>query len=114
MTVGTTLEDKIAIVTGGGQGLGQAISYRLAHEGCHVVVTDLNGQAAIETAETIVKNEAETKRCAIALKVDVTDEKQVSDMVDRTVREFGRLDILVSNAGILIAEAVEDFPADKW
>ncbi len=108
------LEDKIAIVTGGGQGLGQALSYRLAREGCHVVVADLNEQAAVETAEAIVKNEAETKRCAIGLKVDVTDEQQVSDMIDRTVKEFGRLDLLVSNAGILIAEAVEDFPADKW
>ena len=108
------LEDKVALVTGGGQGLGEAISYRLAHEGCHVVVADLNEQAAVATAEAIVKNEAETGRRAIALKVDVTDEQQVSDMIDRVVREFGRLDLLVNNAGVLISEAVEDFPADKW
>ncbi len=108
------LEDKVALVTGGGQGLGEAISYRLAHEGCHVVVADLNEQAAVATAEAIVKNEAETGRRASALKVDVTDEQQVSDMIDRVVREFGRLDLLVNNAGVLISEAVEDFPADKW
>jgi len=112
--VSRVLEDKVALVTGGGQGLGEAISYRLAHEGCHVVVADLNEQAAVATAEAIVKNEAETGRRAIALKVDVTDEQQVSDMIDRVVREFGRLDLLVNNAGVLISEAVEDFPADKW
>ncbi len=112
--MGRVLEDKIALVTGGGQGLGQAISWRLAKEGCHVVVADLNEQAAIETAEAICKNEAETKRRSIALKVDVTNEQQVSDMVDRTVQEFGRLDLVVSNAGVLISEATDVFPADKW
>ena len=106
------LEDKIALVTGGGQGLGQALSYRLAHEGCHVVVADLNEAAALETAETICRNE--TGRRALALKVDVTSEPQVSDMIDRAVSEFGRLDLLVNNAGVLISEAVEAFPADKW
>jgi sorbitol-6-phosphate 2-dehydrogenase len=108
------LEDKIAIVTGGGQGLGQALSWRLGREGCHVVVADLNEQAAVETAAAIQKNEAETGRRARALKVDVTDEAQVSEMVERTVRDFGRLDILVSNAGILIAGEIEEFPAEKW
>jgi sorbitol-6-phosphate 2-dehydrogenase len=112
--MGRTLEDKIAIVTGGGQGLGQALSWRLAYEGCHVVVADLNEQGAIDTAETIVKNEAATRRCAIGLKVDVTNEQQVGDMIDRTVKEFGRLDVLVSNAGVVLSDAVEDFPADKW
>lgn len=106
------LEDRIAIVTGGAQGLGQAISLRLAHEGCHVLVADLNEAAAVETAEMIVENEPGQR--AIALKVDVTDEAQVSAMVDRAVSEFGRLDVLVSNAGILISEAIEEFPADKW
>jgi len=108
------LEDRIAIVTGGGQGLGQALSFRLAHEGCHVVVADLNEQAAVETAEAIVNNEADTNRRACAMKIDVTNEDQVRDMVDRTVHNFGRLDLLVSNAGILIAEAIDEFPADKW
>ncbi len=106
------LEDKIALVTGGGQGLGQAISWRLAHEGCHVAVADLNEPAAIETAQAITKNEA--RRRAIALKVDVTDEAQVKAMVDRTVQEFGRLDLLVSNAGILISGEIDDFPLEKW
>jgi sorbitol-6-phosphate 2-dehydrogenase len=108
------LEDKIALVTGGGQGLGQALCQRLAREGCHVVVADLNEQGALQTAASLVEQEAATHRRAIGLKVDVTNEAQVAETVDRTVREFGRLDILVSNAGILISGAVEEFAAEKW
>jgi len=113
------LQDRIAIVTGGAQGLGQAICWRLAREGCNVVVADLDEKAAAETAVAIAdylkgQAEGEAARRAIAIKVDVTDEAQVAEMVDRTVQEFGRLDILVSNAGILIAGEISEFPADKW
>ena len=105
------LQDRIALVTGGAQGLGQAICERLAHEGCHVVVADLNEERAIQTAESIAST---TDRRAIAIKVDVTDESQVEAMLQRTLQEFGRLDILVANAGILIAEEISEFPAEKW
>jgi len=102
------LQDRVALVTGGAQGLGQAICWRLAQEGCHVVVADLNEEKAIETAAAI------KDRRSMAIKVDVSDEAMVSAMVDRTVQEFGRLDILVANAGILIAEDISEFPAEKW
>ena len=102
------LQDRVALVTGGAQGLGQAICWRLAQEGCHVVVTDLNEEKATQTVAAI------TGRRSMAIKVDVSDEAQVSAMVDRTVAEFGRLDILVANAGILIAEEISEFPAEKW
>jgi sorbitol-6-phosphate 2-dehydrogenase len=105
------LQDKIAIVTGGAQGLGAAICQRLAREGAHIIVADLNLAGAQETATEIAK---QTGRQAIAVGVDVTDEPQVEVMVQRAVDEFGRLDVLVSNAGILIAEAVDEFPAGKW
>jgi len=105
------LQNRIALVTGGAQGLGQAICERLAREGCHVAVADLNEEKAVQTAENI---SATTDRRAIAIKVDVSDEAQVQAMVDRTVQEFGRLDILVANAGILIAEDITEFPAEKW
>jgi len=105
------LQDQVAIVTGGAQGLGEAICHRLAREGAHVVVADLN----LEGAERVVANiMAQTDRRVVAVKADVTDEAQAAAMVNRTVQEFGRLDVLVSNAGILIAEAVDEFPADKW
>jgi sorbitol-6-phosphate 2-dehydrogenase len=105
------LKDRIAIVTGGAQGLGQAISMRLAQEGAHVLVADINEASAKTTAAEVV---AGSNRKAIALKVDVTDEVQVEAMIGRAVQEFGRLDIVVSNAGILIAEEVAEFPAEKW
>jgi len=105
------LQDQIAIVTGGAQGLGEAICYRMAREGAHVVVADLNLEGAKSVATAIV---VRTDRRAIAVQVDVTDEAQVAAMVDRAVQEFGRLDILVSNAGILIAGPIDEFPADKW
>ena len=111
------LQDKIALVTGGGQGLGQALCWRLAREGCSLVVADINEEAAAETAAAItqyLQDEAKSGRRAIAIKVDVTDEAQVAAMLDRTIDEFGRLDILVSNAGILIAEEISQFPAEKW
>ena len=105
------LQDRIALVTGGAQGLGQAISERLAQEGAHVLVADINEASAGATAAQI---EAGCHRKAIAYKCDVTDEAQVGGMVERAVQEFGRLDIVVSNAGILIAEGITEFPAEKW
>lgn len=100
-----------AIVTGGAQGLGEAICRRLADEGAHVVVADLN----LEGAQRVAAGLGAQGGCrAAAVGVDVTDEAQVEAMVERAVQEFGRLDILVSNAGVLIAEAVDVFPAEQW
>lgn len=105
------LQDRIALVTGGAQGLGQAICQRLAAEGCHVVVADLNEEAAAATAAEIADT---TDRQTLAVKVDVTDESQVEALVAKTLEKFGRLDITVSNAGVLIAEEITEFPAEKW
>jgi sorbitol-6-phosphate 2-dehydrogenase len=105
------LQDEIAIVTGGAQGLGAALCERLAREGAHVVVADLNLKGAVETATNIATR---TFRRTLAVKVDVSNEEQVAAMMDHTVAEFGRLDILVSNAGILISGAADAFDAKKW
>ncbi len=105
------LQDRIAIVTGGGQGLGEALCHRLAREGCHVVVADLNESGAQKVAAAISDH---SDRRTLALKVDVTDEAQVAAMFDRTMEAFGRVDIVVSNAGVLIAGEIADFPAEKW
>ena len=103
--------DKIALVTGGAQGLGEAICHRLAREGAHVAVADLNLEGAQRVAADIV---AQTDRQAIALQVDVTDEPQVEAMVRQVVDRLGRLDILVSNAGILISGAIDQFDVPRW
>jgi sorbitol-6-phosphate 2-dehydrogenase len=105
------LRDQVAIVTGGAQGLGEAICHRLAREGVQLVVADLNLEGAGRVAADVT---ARTGQRAVGVGVDITDEEQVKAMVDRAAGEFGRLDILVSNAGILFAEPVDEFPADKW
>ena len=105
------LAGKVALVTGGAQGLGEAICQRLALEGADVVVADLKLPRAEQTADAI---RVRTGRRALAVEVDVTDEAQVAAVVDRTVAEMGALDILVANAGIVLAGAVESFPADQW
>ncbi len=112
-----SLEDRVAVVTGGGQGLGQAICQRLAREGCDVVVADINTETAERTAAELnayYQQEGRTNRRAIAMRVDVTKEDEVAALVDRTVQEFGRLDIFVANAGILITGEIDQFPAEKW
>lgn len=106
-----TLEDKIALVTGGAQGLGEAICHRLAAEGAHVVIADLNFEGALQVATDISTN---SDRRAVATLVNITNEADVEEAVRLALNEFGRLDIAVSNAGILIAEAVDEFPAEKW
>ena len=100
------LRGQVAIVTGAAQGLGEAIARRLDKEGCSVVVADINKEKA-ETVAASLSN-------AIAVGVDVTSEEQVEAMVEKTVERYGKLDLLVSNAAILIALPVTEFPADKW
>jgi len=105
------LLDRVALVTGAAQGLGEAISHRLACEGANLVVADLNLAGAEKVAAEI---SAETGRKAIAAGVDVTKEDQVEAMLARTVAEYGRLDIAVSNAGILLSGAIDELPTAKW
>ncbi|MCS6831342.1 MAG: sorbitol-6-phosphate dehydrogenase [Armatimonadota bacterium] len=107
------LEGKTAIVTGAAQGLGEAIASRLAKEGCvGVTLADLQTEKAHGVAQGI---EAECSWCkTLVTKCDVTSEADVAEMVQRHVRAFGKLDIMVANAGILIAHDITEFPADQW
>jgi sorbitol-6-phosphate 2-dehydrogenase len=106
-----SLQNKVAIVTGGAQGLGQAISQRLAREGCSVLIADVNEAGASAAAAAIAK---ETGQRVLGMKIDVTQEAEVQGLFDRAVQEFGRVDIVVSNAAILIAEPIIDADAEKW
>lgn len=104
------LADKRAIVTGGGQGLGEAIALRLAREGAAVCVADVQEEGAARVAEAARAEGVE----AIAVRANVTDEADVARMVATAVEGFGRLDLLVANAGILQAFDITEFPLDAW
>jgi acetoin reductase-like protein len=90
------LEGKVAIVTGGGSGMGRAIASAYAREGAKAVVADINLNAAQETADAITAAGGE----AIAVQTDVRDQAQAQTMVDAAVERFGGLDVLVNNAGV--------------
>ena len=105
------LADKVAIVTGGAQGLGRAISERLASDGCAVVIADVNEQGAKEAAAAV--SEATGAR-VFGARVDVTREADVEKLFEDAERAFGRVDVVVSNAGILIAEPIAEADAEKW
>ena len=98
---------KVALVTGGGSGLGRAISEMLAREGARVAVTDIDGSSARATA-------AEISGAAIGLAHDVTEAAAWSAALERTVDEFGGLHILVNNAGIAEGGSIEDTDLETW
>ena len=100
-----------AIVTGAAQGLGEAIARRLAREGANVIIADINLPKAEQVARAIVSDYGTQ---ALAMRMDVTNEDDVQRVVQLAVAEFGRLDIMVSNAGILQAFDITEFPADAW
>ena len=91
-----SLTERIAIVTGGAQGIGQAIAVTLAQEGADVVVADLNANRCEETVARV----KQLGRKAMAVSVNVGDWDQVKSMIDRVQKEWERIDILVNNAGI--------------
>ena len=90
------LKDKVAIVTGGGQGIGKAIALAFAAEGAAVVVAARNLANLERTAAEITSKGGKAK----AIQTDVTVEAQIEGMVAATVKEFGKVDILVNNSGI--------------
>lgn len=107
------LDGKTAIVTGAAQGLGEAISVRLAQEGCTgITLADLQEAKAYAVAQRI---EADSPWCkTLVARCDVTSEPDVIALVERHVQTFGKLDIMVANAGILIAHDITEFPAEQW
>src|SRR6476660_8235499 len=104
------LEGKVALVTGGSRGIGAAIAKRLAADGASVAVTYSKGADA---AAAVVKEIERAGRKAIAIQADATDAGAVEAAVERTVATFGRLDVLVNNAGTAIPKTFEETTFDE-
>ena len=103
------LKDKVAIVTGAASGIGHDIARTYAREGACVVIADINQKAADAAAA-----ELGNSKKAIGVMMEVTNEQQVDAGVTRTVEKFGKVDVLVSNAGIQIVAPLDEFKFTDW
>jgi 3-hydroxybutyrate dehydrogenase len=103
-------DGKVAIVTGAASGIGKEIAICFAREGAKVAIADLN-KAAAETAAAEMES---ARGSALGVEMDVANEAQVQRGVDEVAKKFGRIDILVSNAGIQIVKPVHEFPFADW
>jgi 3-hydroxybutyrate dehydrogenase len=103
------LDGKVALITGAAGGIGYAIAERYLEAGGRVAIADLNVEGAERAASKLAGKDS-----AIGVGMDVANEDQVNQGVERTVKSFGRIDILVSNAGIQIVHPIEEFPFADW
>ena len=105
-----TLKDKIAIVTGGGVGIGAASAMALSEAGATVVVVDIDAAAAQALAKAITDKGG----AALALEADCGDVSQIQTMIDKTVKAYGRLDIILNNAGVTRRVDIMDITEGDW
>lgn len=108
------LKDKTAIITGGDSGIGKAVAIAFAREGADVVISYLNDMEDEDARDTAHYVEEAGRRC-ILIKGDITSEKQCKKIVSTTVKEFGKIDILVNNAAFQMArKSLKDIPSSEW
>jgi len=105
-----SLKDQVGIVTGGGQGLGKIFSHAFAEAGADIVVAELN----IDTGPETVREVTAMGRRALFVETDVANKLSIEVMVDRTIEEFGRIDFLMNNAGIVKWCPAESVTEDDW
>ena len=104
------LENKVAVITGGAQGIGRAIALGMAREGAKVVVADLQLEKATAVANEVKALGGE----ALGIKVNVAEESSVKKLVEATFADFSRIDILVNDAGVYLKSSVVDMSEADW
>ncbi|MEB6413384.1 3-hydroxybutyrate dehydrogenase [Staphylococcus saprophyticus] len=104
------VKDKVTIITGAASGIGLAIAKVFLENGAKVVLADLNEDKLIQETDAL---KSQGYDC-MPIKVNVTDEQAVKAMIDQTVEQYGRLDILFNNAGLQHVESIESFPTEKF
>ena len=104
------LENKVAVITGGAQGIGRTVALGMARDGARVVVGDLQGEKAKSVARELQTLGAE----AIAVEVDVASEVSVKNLAEQTFNRFGRVDILVNDAGVYLKSPVVAKSEEDW
>ncbi len=103
------LKDKVAVVTGGARGIGRATAALLARNGARVVIADID--------ETVARSSAESIPGASAIQMDVSEESQVESGIAQVMADFGRVDILINNAGLNTMKhrvTIDQFPVEEW
>lgn len=103
-------KDKVIVVTGGGQGIGRAIAQTFAGEGAKAVIADIDTEAGMENEE-IIRARGQYARF---MATDVADEESVKSLMETVAKDFGRLDVLVNNAGISYKGNILTDPVDRW
>lgn len=104
------LEGKVALVTGGGQGIGEAIVMALAKESASVIVNDIN----TENANRVAKRVRDLGQKAIAIIANVASSNEVEKMIEKSLKEFKKIDILVNNAGIVHPCLFQNITEEEW
>lgn len=104
------LDGQVAVVTGAGAGIGKAIALRLAEQGAYVVVSDIDRDTAMHTADAIIESGGNAR----AVTVDVGERTQVFELMDYAVSEFGALDIVVNNAAAVLSSSIIDMDEEIW
>ncbi len=103
-------DNAVSIVTGGGMGLGEALCEELGRRGATVVVADIDGDAARQVAGRLKQSGAP----AVAERVDVANEAEMAQLIERTAAEYGRIDYMINNAGIAIGGDSRDLSMQQW
>lgn len=104
------LQGKVAIVTGGGRGIGRGIAERLAKAGAEIIIADIDISKAKKTAERLAKK----GKNSLAIQADISRERAINFLIRKSLEKFGKVDILINNAGIMYRTRLQNISLEEW